>query len=176
MNLNYIYYRVEQLEMIVHRMAHTHTQTVARLHNCCRTWITMAGRNFGLGHDVPTDSQWCIMLSMFATNFSPLFHSDHNNRVNGNLLLFYSIETYTAHRHKNGSAVWIPHVSSVINFNTFFFSLACLISGYGNIAPRTTLGRVVTLAYALLGIPLTLVYLSSTGGVLARVARGVFSR
>lgn len=46
MNLNYIYYRVEQLEMIVHRMAHTHTQTVARLHNCCRTWITMASQKF----------------------------------------------------------------------------------------------------------------------------------
>jgi amino acid permease len=50
------------------------------------------------------------------------------------------------------------------------------VSGYGNIAPRTTLGRVVTLAYAVLGIPLTLIYLSSTGGVLAKVARGVFSR
>ena len=55
-------------------------------------------------------------------------------------------------------------------FTVFHFS------GYGTIAPRTTLGRVVTLAYALLGIPLTLIYLSSTGGVLARVARGVFSR
>ncbi|XP_055374924.1 potassium channel subfamily K member 18-like [Condylostylus longicornis] len=47
---------------------------------------------------------------------------------------------------------------------------------YGNIAPRTTLGRIVTLAYAILGIPLTLIYLSSTGGVLAKVARGVFSK
>ncbi|CAO1403408.1 unnamed protein product [Diamesa tonsa] len=59
----------------------------------------------------------------------------------------------------------------------FLYSLTVLTTiGYGNIAPRTTLGRVVTLAYALLGIPLTLIYLSSTGGVLARVARGVFSR
>lgn len=48
--------------------------------------------------------------------------------------------------------------------------------GYGNIAPRTTLGRIVTMVYAIFGIPLTLIYLSSTGGVLARVARGVFSR
>lgn len=59
------------------------------------------------------------------------------------------------------------------------FSKKCfhvISAGYGTIAPRTTLGRVVTLAYALLGIPLTLIYLSSTGGVLARVARGVFSR
>ncbi|GAB0096739.1 potassium channel subfamily K member 18 [Sergentomyia squamirostris] len=47
---------------------------------------------------------------------------------------------------------------------------------YGTIAPKTTLGRIVTLAYAVLGIPLALIYLSSTGGVLARVARGFFSR
>lgn len=56
---------------------------------------------------------------------------------------------------------------------TIFF---LLIIGYGSVAPRTTLGRLVTLAYAILGIPLTLVYLSSTGGGLARIARGVFSR
>lgn len=60
----------------------------------------------------------------------------------------------------------------LIEIKKFFFSF----SGHGNIAPRTTLGRIVTLAYAILGIPLTLVYLSSTGGVLARVARGVFSK
>lgn len=48
--------------------------------------------------------------------------------------------------------------------------------GYGNVAPRTTLGRIVTLAYAFFGIPLTLVYLSSTGSILARVAREVFSK
>lgn len=49
-------------------------------------------------------------------------------------------------------------------------------AGYGNIAPRTALGRIVTVAYALFGIPLTLVYLSSTGSILARVAREVFSK
>lgn len=65
----------------------------------------------------------------------------------------------------------------LILFSSFFLSVVVFgFTGYGTIAPRTTLGRVVTLAYALLGIPLTLIYLSSTGGVLARVARGVFSR
>ncbi|XP_031625702.1 uncoordinated protein 58-like [Contarinia nasturtii] len=59
----------------------------------------------------------------------------------------------------------------------FLYSLTVLTTiGYGDLAPRTTLGRIVTMVYAMLGIPLTLIYLSSTGGVLARVARGVFSR
>lgn len=58
-----------------------------------------------------------------------------------------------------------------------YSSRFCVLNtGYGNIAPRTTLGRIVTMVYAILGIPLTLIYLSSTGGVLARVARGIFSR
>ncbi|KAH0807784.1 hypothetical protein GEV33_015007 [Tenebrio molitor] len=55
--------------------------------------------------------------------------------------------------------------------NRFFF-----LGGYGSIAPRTTLGKAVTMGYAMLGIPLTLLYLSSIGSILSRVARGVFSR
>ncbi|XP_026467970.1 TWiK family of potassium channels protein 18-like [Ctenocephalides felis] len=59
----------------------------------------------------------------------------------------------------------------------FLYSLTVLTTiGYGNVAPRTSLGRAVTLAYASVGIPLTLLYLSSAGGLLSRVARGVFSR
>lgn len=61
---------------------------------------------------------------------------------------------------------------------SFIFSPFFLLhfTGYGGLAPRTMLGRITTIAYAVLGIPLTLIYLSSTGSVLARVARGVFSR
>lgn len=49
-------------------------------------------------------------------------------------------------------------------------------TGYGNIAPRTMLGKGVTILYALFGIPLTLVYLSSVGSLLSKMARSVFSR
>ncbi|XP_052739237.1 TWiK family of potassium channels protein 12-like [Bicyclus anynana] len=59
----------------------------------------------------------------------------------------------------------------------FFYSLTVLTTiGYGNIAPRTILGKGVTIAYALVGIPLTLVYLSSVGSLLSKMARSVFSR
>ncbi|XP_055910177.1 uncharacterized protein LOC129944637 [Eupeodes corollae] len=76
----------------------------------------------------------------------------------------------------------LPHGRDDENYEwnfakAFLYSLTVLTTiGYGNIAPKTTLGRLVTLAYAILGIPLTLIYLSSTGGVLAKVAREVFSR
>ncbi|KAG5879746.1 hypothetical protein JTB14_021495 [Gonioctena quinquepunctata] len=49
-------------------------------------------------------------------------------------------------------------------------------TSYGSIAPRTALGKAVTMGYAMIGIPLTLLYLSSVGSILSRVARGVFSR
>ncbi|CAK1541715.1 unnamed protein product [Leptosia nina] len=59
----------------------------------------------------------------------------------------------------------------------FFYSLTVLTTiGYGNIAPRTMLGKGITILYALIGIPLTLVYLSSVGSLLSKMARSVFSR
>ncbi|XP_060534085.1 TWiK family of potassium channels protein 7 [Cylas formicarius] len=59
----------------------------------------------------------------------------------------------------------------------FLYSLTVLTTiGYGSIAPKTNLGKTVTMGYAMLGIPLTLLYLSSVGTILSRVARGVFSR
>ncbi|XP_058803375.1 TWiK family of potassium channels protein 9-like isoform X2 [Phymastichus coffea] len=59
----------------------------------------------------------------------------------------------------------------------FLYSLTVLTTiGYGSIAPRSALGKLVTMGYAFVGIPLTLVYLSSAGGLLSRCARGVFTR
>ncbi|XP_013144530.1 PREDICTED: TWiK family of potassium channels protein 12-like [Papilio polytes] len=59
----------------------------------------------------------------------------------------------------------------------FFYSLTVLTTiGYGNIAPRTILGKGATILYAIIGIPLTLLYLSSVGSLLSKMARSVFSR
>lgn len=51
-----------------------------------------------------------------------------------------------------------------------------VVAGCGSIAPKSTWGKIATTGYASLGIPLTLVYLSSAGGLLSRCARGVFTR
>ncbi|XP_020281261.1 TWiK family of potassium channels protein 9-like isoform X1 [Pseudomyrmex gracilis] len=59
----------------------------------------------------------------------------------------------------------------------FLYSLTVLTTiGCGSIAPKSTWGKVATVGYACLGIPLTLIYLSSAGGLLSRCARGVFTR
>ena len=51
----------------------------------------------------------------------------------------------------------------------------CLV-GYGNIAPKTFWGRLVCIAYAVLGIPLMLLALANIGDGLADVFRFVYTK
>ncbi|CAG9104874.1 unnamed protein product [Plutella xylostella] len=59
----------------------------------------------------------------------------------------------------------------------FLYSLTVLTTiGYGSVTPKTALGKAATIGYAVIGIPLTLLYLSVVGALLSRLARSVFSR
>jgi len=55
-------------------------------------------------------------------------------------------------------------------------SLVAVLVGYGHIAPKTTLGRIITIIYALLGIPLTFLYLSNIGNFMANTFRVFYKR
>lgn len=51
-----------------------------------------------------------------------------------------------------------------------------IVSGYGGVAPRTQWGRIAALSYALVGIPIVLLYLSVIGEGLSGAMRCMFRR
>jgi hypothetical protein len=56
--------------------------------------------------------------------------------------------------------------------HSHFFSFA----GYGHIAPKTQWGKVVTIFYAILGIPMMLLCLSNIGDIMAQSFRFLYWR
>jgi len=41
------------------------------------------------------------------------------------------------------------------------------LTGYGNLTPKTDVGKLATIFYALVGIPLMLLYMTTIGSILA---------
>ncbi|XP_074039791.1 potassium two pore domain channel subfamily K member galene isoform X2 [Leptinotarsa decemlineata] len=60
---------------------------------------------------------------------------------------------------------------------SLFYSIIVITTiGYGHIAPKTTWGKVVTIFYAILGIPLMLLCLSNIGDIMATSFRFLYWR
>lgn len=59
----------------------------------------------------------------------------------------------------------------------FLYSLTVITTiGYGNICPKTKWGKVVTIVYAIMGMPLFLLYLSNIGDILAKSFKWTYAR
>lgn len=48
--------------------------------------------------------------------------------------------------------------------------------GYGNITPRTGLGKSMTIFYAIVGMPLFLLYLSNIGDIMAKSFKWIYAK
>jgi len=64
-------------------------------------------------------------------------------------------------------------------FDRFLFSVCVRVrvffSGYGNLAPKTPEGKIVTMVYALFGVPLMLLCISNLGSLLAGTFQFAYS-
>lgn len=49
-------------------------------------------------------------------------------------------------------------------------------TGYGNLTPRTEWGKVATILYAIVGMPLMLLYMSNVGEILAHIFKFIYFR
>ena len=54
--------------------------------------------------------------------------------------------------------------------------MSLFFAGYGHIAPITPVGKLVTIFYAIIGIPLFLLYLSNIGDIMAKSFKWTYSR
>ncbi|XP_055326011.1 TWiK family of potassium channels protein 18 isoform X2 [Sitodiplosis mosellana] len=76
---------------------------------------------------------------------------------------------------------WIGSNSTSSNTWTFpnalLYSLTVITTiGYGNITPRTALGKSITIFYAIIGMPLFLLYLSNIGDILAKSFKWIYAK
>jgi hypothetical protein len=53
--------------------------------------------------------------------------------------------------------------------------LLLLLLGYGNISPHTVEGKITTIVYAIIGMPLFLLYLSNIGDIMARSFKWIYA-
>ncbi|KFB44015.1 AGAP004718-PA-like protein [Anopheles sinensis] len=59
----------------------------------------------------------------------------------------------------------------------FLYSLTVITTiGYGNIVPRTEWGKIATIFYTIIGMPLFLLYLSNIGDILAKSFKWIYAK
>ena len=56
------------------------------------------------------------------------------------------------------------------------FHIIVCNAGYGNLTPRTEWGKIATILYAIVGMPLMLLYMSNVGEVLAHIFKFIYFR
>ncbi|KAL7735890.1 hypothetical protein ACLKA6_002344 [Drosophila palustris] len=107
---------------------------------------------------------------MTAENISFFDHQAYRKRVN-EVLLDY--QRAVVKKQLRG-----PDVDHQWSFSgAFLYSLTVITTiGYGNITPTSDWGKLVTILYAIIGMPLFLLYLSNIGDVLAKSFKWIYSK
>lgn len=96
-----------------------------------------------------------------------VLHEENWSRIADEVLLDFQKEVFVAIKKqgwdgKDGTAELQWSFAGALLYSVTVITTI----GYGHIAPKTTYGRIVTIFYALVGIPLTLLCLANLGSVL----------
>jgi hypothetical protein len=69
-------------------------------------------------------------------------------------------------------------VSKYVNFGQVtLMNRNCFVcAGYGNLAPQSEVGKVTTIIYAIIGMPLFLLYLSNIGDIFAKSFKWTYAK
>nr|XP_022907832.1 TWiK family of potassium channels protein 18-like [Onthophagus taurus] len=114
-------------------------------------------------------SLWNLTVSTNILN-----KTQWRNEVNATLLSFQETVSVEAKDHgysgKNKTAkMWTVS-------GAFLYSLTVITTiGYGNIVPKTDWGKITTIVYAIIGMPLFLLYLSNIGDIMARSFKWLYA-
>ncbi|KAK4470600.1 hypothetical protein MN116_005631 [Schistosoma mekongi] len=119
-----------------------------------------------------------IIGTMKSLNTEQIDNTQTINDIIMTLLNNYADELYALDikQSKNCSTILNTLDGSKWNLvNSIFFCVTVITTiGYGHIAPVTFWGRITCIIYAIIGIPLMLIYLAIIGNLLARGFRIIF--
>lgn len=110
-----------------------------------------------------------------TNNYNVLYRENWTQSVTSEIMEFQSVliaAVRDGYDGKNAKA------SQQWSFSgAFLYSLTVITTiGYGNIAPKTNWGKMVTILYAIVGIPLMFLYLTNIGDLLAKSFKYVYRR
>ncbi|KAI5696683.1 hypothetical protein M8J75_016439 [Diaphorina citri] len=127
-------------------------------------------RNMSLSRNDTVAKLWSYTCCQFNTFDEFVWR----NEVAKELMSFQSIVISNVQKGYEGDSV----SSNRWSFSgAFLYSLTVITTiGYGNVAPITFLGKITTIAYAIAGMPLFLLYLSNIGDILAKSFKWIYAK
>ncbi|XP_017768626.1 PREDICTED: potassium channel subfamily K member 10-like [Nicrophorus vespilloides] len=115
-----------------------------------------------------------MFFFIFAERLNVLYEKNWTQLVTEQLKRFERAVVESGRTDGTPSSAHSPHWTFG---GALLYSLTLLTTiGYGKLSPRTAIGKVVAIVYALIGVPLMLVLLSALGSLLAGGARKGYSK
>ncbi|XP_044764164.1 potassium channel subfamily K member 18 isoform X2 [Coccinella septempunctata] len=112
---------------------------------------------------------WNQTLSM-----NPFTEEEYRKMLETELMKFQKSIVLSVRRGYDGSKLSYSEQWSIAG--AFLYSLTVITTiGYGNITPHTMGGQIMTIFYAIIGMPLFLLYLSNIGDIMAKSFKWIYA-